>query len=207
MKLIFLDVDGVLNCRSSKSRCGAFIGIDNDKVKRLRTIVNETGAKIVLCSSWKSGWERVDKEIQDREANYLDSKLKREGLHIIDKTYEPNGFMNRGDGIIRWIQNLPAGSVEEFIILDDEVFDYSELGLLPHLVQTSFYADNGGITDEHAEWAIRLLNNGCDAMQHTCGDFVLCTECIHFEECDDKELRYGCYFGETTEGTDNEERI
>ena len=39
MKLIFLDIDGVLNCAISKSRCFGCLGIDDDKVKRLKTIV------------------------------------------------------------------------------------------------------------------------------------------------------------------------
>lgn len=194
MKLIFLDVDGVLNCQTSKSRCGAFIGIDNDKVKRLRTIVDATGAKIVLCSSWKSGWERSEKELQDQEADYLDRKLKREGLRIIDKTHEPKGSSYRGDGILRWMKCFVT--VENFIILDDEVFDYSERGLLPHLVQTSFYTDDGGLTDEHVSLAIHLLNNGCDDVQHTCGGFVPCTDCVYYEDCDEKESRDGCYLGD-----------
>ena len=30
MKIIFLDVNGVLNCQSSKSSCNAMLGIDDD---------------------------------------------------------------------------------------------------------------------------------------------------------------------------------
>ena len=51
MKAIFLDIDGVLNCNGvngkgrSKSRCGAFLGIDKDKTQRLAKIVRETNAK------------------------------------------------------------------------------------------------------------------------------------------------------------------
>ena len=58
MKIIFLDVDGVLNCKSSKSRCGGFLGIDDSKVKLLKEIIDITGAKIVLSSSWRYGWRR-----------------------------------------------------------------------------------------------------------------------------------------------------
>lgn len=31
-----------------------------------------------------------------------------------------------------------------------------------------------------------------------------CKECIYFEECDEKEGRDGCYFGETEEDDKNE---
>ena len=27
--------------------------------------------------------------------------------------------------------------------------------------------------------------------------FVMCSQCIYFEECENKENRDGCYFGET----------
>ena len=58
MKVIFLDIDGVLNCQSSKSSCHGMVGIDNDKVKRLKEIVKATGAKMVLISTWKTDWQK-----------------------------------------------------------------------------------------------------------------------------------------------------
>ena len=157
MKVIFLDVDGVLNCIHSKSRCGGFVGIDNDKVKRLRKIVEATSAKIVLSSSWKNGWEKRYKEDQDELANYLDRKLKREGLRIIDKTTESNSSY-RGEGIIHWVGEH---DVDTFIMLDDEEFDYVTCGISSRLVKTSFYDfydDIGGLQDNHVELAIALLN-------------------------------------------------
>lgn len=55
MKVIFLDIDGVLNCVTSKSYCGMYVGVDADKIRRLARIVEETGAKIVLSSDWRDG--------------------------------------------------------------------------------------------------------------------------------------------------------
>ena len=153
MKVIFLDVDGVLNCRSSESRCQCFIGIDKDKVKRLRTIVERTGAKIVLTSTWKLRWHKVEKEDQGPLADYLDRKLKREGLRILDKTKGEG--MDRGKGILEWMNSR---NVESFVILDDETFDYRKQGLLPYLVKSTFYGDNGGLQDTHVEMAIQILN-------------------------------------------------
>lgn len=34
-------------------------------------------------------------------------------------------------------------------------------------------------------------------MNTTHGEWVKCTKCIHVEDCDTKEDRDGCYFGET----------
>ena len=44
MKVIFLDIDGVLNTPSSESRCGEYIGIDDEKVEKL----NDEQSSILL---------------------------------------------------------------------------------------------------------------------------------------------------------------
>ena len=196
MKIIFLDIDGVLNCQKTEARCGCFIGIDKSKVKQLRRLFDATNAKIVLSSSWKSGWERVNKELQDREGNYLDRRLRDEGMLILDKTDDIWGSSFRGKSIKHWMSQLPEGKIEQFVILDDEVFDYAKEGLLPHLVQTSFYSDCGGLTDECVELAIKILNDGPAATQPIPNGFVVCSNCIYFDECDYKESRDGCYLGE-----------
>lgn len=155
MKVIFLDVDGVLNWHGSKSRCAGYKGIDDDKVKLLKEIVIKTNAKIVLCSSWKEFWWPIEKECQDEFANYLDRKLKKQNLYIFDRTYDLG--WNRGEGICNWLENK---NVESWIVLDDEIFDdYERFGIMSHLVKTEFYEkDGGGLKPEHVEKAIKLLN-------------------------------------------------
>lgn len=153
MKVIFLDVDGVLNCKSTEVRCGYYLGIDDDKVQRLRRIVDATGAIIVLTSTWKDYWERKHKEDQDALANYLDRKLRAAGMRILDKTDDEHH--DRGAGILRWMEGRP---VESFVILDDCLFDYRETGILPYLVETTEGADNGGLQEEHVARAIEILN-------------------------------------------------
>ena len=54
MKYLFLDIDGVLNTPTSKERCGQYVGIDSAKVLLLKYIVEETGALIILTSTWKN---------------------------------------------------------------------------------------------------------------------------------------------------------
>lgn len=154
MKIIFLDIDGVLNNQFSKSRCGYFIGIDKDKVKRLKEIFDATDAKIVLVSSWKVDWERVDKDSQNIVGNYLDRKLKKERIRILDKTIDHE--IDRGQGISDWISNH---KVESWVVLDDEIFDdYEEMGVMPHLVKTVYSSENGGLQPEHVSKAIEILN-------------------------------------------------
>lgn len=86
---------------------------------------------------------------------YLDSKLRKEHLYILDKTTDV-GF-NRGEGIRNWIKEHPV--VESWIVLDDDVFDdYDKFDIIPHLIKTSFYSDNGGLQSEHVNEAIKILN-------------------------------------------------
>ncbi len=64
MKIIFLDVDGVLNCHNTFKKqhekyikTGIWeIEIELSKVKLLKQIVDNTNAKIVLSSTWRLSW-------------------------------------------------------------------------------------------------------------------------------------------------------
>ena len=67
MKVIFLDVDGVLNSQQLFEKCedDQLISVDEDNIKNLKTIVDATGAKIVLSSSWRYGWAEHSDAVQD----------------------------------------------------------------------------------------------------------------------------------------------
>lgn len=138
MKVIFLDIDGVLNTPSSESRCGEYTGIDDDKVERLKKIVEKTKAEIVLISTWKKYWrkEKKFKPLQDYSANYLDEKLAKQGLKAIDKTKDKaNGrYLSRGESILEYVYR---NNVENYIILDDCQFDYDGCGLTDNYVKTN----------------------------------------------------------------------
>lgn len=158
MKIIFLDVDGVLNDRNTKHTTRGALGIDIDdtKIQYLKNIVDATSAQIVLCSGWKLGWN-PNIENQDISAQYLINKLSKYGLTIMDRTYDPDGFSNRGAGIKNWLVAHPT--VETWVVLDDEIFiDYEEQGIIPHLIKSSFY--DKGLTEELAEQAIKILKGG-----------------------------------------------
>ena len=151
MKVIFLDIDGVLNCSTSKSHCFGCLGIDDDKVKRLNTIVQKTGARIFLVSDWKDGWykEPYMKGEQDIFATYLDKKLKKQGLCICDKIGgSPD---ERGKAINDF---LKGKCIESFVILDDIEFDYRRENLDYNFIQTD---SEYGLTDDDVLNAIRIL--------------------------------------------------
>lgn len=153
MKVIFLDVDGVLNCVDTTNLCGGYVGIERAKVKLLRRIVDETGAEIVLVSTWKDGWSKTDKDKkQDVFGWFLDRELERESLVILDKT-EDDGI-HRGEGILAW---MSCREVESFVILDDKNYDYKRRGLSPYHIKTEFYDENGGLREEHVGLAVMIL--------------------------------------------------
>ena len=57
MKVVFLDVDGVLTY--SNYRNPETSDIDVEKVKLLKEICDKTNAKVVISSSWKGTRNRV----------------------------------------------------------------------------------------------------------------------------------------------------
>lgn len=155
MKIIFLDVDGVLNTPSSRSRCGGHAGIDRDKLLRLKTIVDKTNARIVLISTWKAGWEREQKHKfkQDIYARYLDEKFKHTGLAVYDKTPDraEGIYLSRGEGILEF---MDCKTIESFVILDDYQFDYDGCGLTDNFERINH---NVGLTDGDAVFIIEKL--------------------------------------------------
>ena len=156
LKLIFLDIDGVLNCRSTKDTIGKYVGIEDEKVALLKQLVDAAKAKIILVSSWKEWWFKNFKDRQDELANYLDEKLANQGLTVMDKTSNYYSY-NRGDGILEYLWKLKRRNIEvdNYVILDDELFDYKQNRLTKNLVQTSY--EKNGLEAKHIERAVSML--------------------------------------------------
>ena len=161
IKLIFLDIDGVLNCDTTLERCGPYIGVEQEKVKLLKELVKQTGAFIVLISTWKYYWYRNPKlkPKQDDLANYLDESFRKQGLRISAKTKDIGDPFDRSLGIkeLRLRLSLKNNiSTRRYIILDDHEFDYKERGMADKLIKTN---EETGLQIEHIKKAIELLNN------------------------------------------------
>ena len=153
MKIVFLDIDGVMNNTKTTERCGYNTGIESKALMLLKEIVGKTSAKICLISSWKEFWFKEDKQNQDEMANYLDSRMQEFGLEIWDKT---NEIQTRGKEIKNFINRLnnKGIEVEKFVILDDELLDYKEENLFEHLVYTNYRV---GISQDGVQKAIGIL--------------------------------------------------
>lgn len=159
-KVIFLDIDGVLNGVKSKSyfideQGQVFSGIDKDKVRRLTHIVEETEAKIVLTSSWRIDWYRYGTHTLSNHSKYLTKHLsKKEKLGITDKTPIIRGGKVRGAEIKEWLAKHPE--VTDYVILDDYPWAdiWGDKELWRHLVKTR---EETGLTDADATAAIKVL--------------------------------------------------
>lgn len=138
MKVIFLDIDGVLNsnqfAKATKNK--GMLGIDPKALALLHKIIQETQAVVVVSSSW-----RVTTTIP--RLNYA--------LRLDTTGATPTGGYSRGEEIQRWLK-LAGESVSNFVILDD-ADDMGELS--GNLIQTSFET---GLTDVLADVAISRLN-------------------------------------------------
>ena len=53
MKLIFLDIDGVLNSRNTPNPRDFPYIVDEELLARLRRLLERTGASVVLSSTWR----------------------------------------------------------------------------------------------------------------------------------------------------------
>ena len=89
MRVIFLDVDGVLNCRHTRTRTSdGWCFVDDYLVRRLRELVVRSGARLVLSSTWREGWHQEDESKNDVSFTELRDKFREFGIEIFDRTGE-----------------------------------------------------------------------------------------------------------------------
>jgi hypothetical protein len=162
MKVLFLDVDGVLNCKTTKARCDHYIGIDRAKVRLLKQIIDETNAKIVLSSTWRLGYVKSyhGYEEMQHSKKYLEQRLNEAGLSVYDVTPDlgRSGWA-RADEIKQWISNCKE-QITNIAILDDEDFYWYKNGLHYYWVKTSW--EGNGLTEDHVKEAIMVLGEKYD---------------------------------------------
>lgn len=159
-KVIFLDIDGVLNL-VEYPRTSDEIIVDKF-VRNLALIIEETDAEVVLTSSWRYGfasYARNGFDGSDKDMDTLYYYLDKYKIRIAGSTpLYFNGAYGRPFEIRSWL--CPRPSVKQFVILDDETF-WSWNWLEPHPVCTEG-AEKGtgrGLSEEDAYKAIKLLDN------------------------------------------------
>ncbi len=115
---VFLDVDGVLNTKTTVERSPEeYTGIDDARVDMLAKAIKKYGnADLILSSDWK------DLKSDNEDFCYLISKLEKYGLHLAGKTSDH--FNKRGEGILKYLELHPE--IDDFVILDDNKFDFQD---------------------------------------------------------------------------------
>lgn len=162
MKVLFLDIDGVLNSREYDRRrdWNAQTNIDETRLPLVKEIIDKTGAKIVLTSSWRRHWS-ADESLCDDSGRYIARLFAKYDLCIYDKTHDFGIGAKRKDEIAAWLSEYAAEAeraeqVERFVILDDYRFGWEEL--FDYFICTN--PNYGlGLEDDHVAKAIKLLNS------------------------------------------------
>ena len=104
MKIIFLDIDGVLNCASTRNPRGFPYVVDKRLLARLKKLIAATKARVVLSSSWRT----------DPIGLYA---AKYWGVPFIDVCPDMPG-KSRHHEIEAWLSKHPR--VKRFAVIDDE---------------------------------------------------------------------------------------
>lgn len=150
MKVLFLDIDGVVNKQENfdRSRGMGLYPIDSYCAFLVGRIQLQTGCEVVLSSSWRNDPEGV-KNVSERVVELLgktgnhkwDGKIRNARGH--DWPHEL-----RGDEVNDWLAEHPE--VTKYAILDDDSDFYDDQPLF----KTTF---KDGLTDEIAEAVIEHL--------------------------------------------------
>ena len=133
MKIIFLDYDGVVNTLIFQDINGEpDFNFPNDKkvnniqaVAWLNKLCRETGAKIVVSSTWR---------LFDNYKECLYKGELNKDIEILGRT--KNLGTKRGIEIQDWLDNHEELKIEKFVILDD---DMDMEHLIDYLVVTDTY--------------------------------------------------------------------
>ena len=175
MKVLFLDIDGVLNsenwfgyrlyCIKNNmfNEVMNFVNTNDERIKHklsmiddraianLNRIIEETGCKVVLSSSWRSCVEA-----ENALTEYL-LKLKGFKYELYDVT--PRLWFNdfsirRGEEIKLWMdKESEKNEIESFVILDDDS------DMLPEQMNNFIQIDGQvGLIDKDVFTAIEILN-------------------------------------------------
>jgi hypothetical protein len=144
MKVLFLDVDGVLNSKAwmIRSPRASFMELDPAAIARVQRIVAQTGAKVVLSSTWRLMDELV-------------VSLLRAGVPVFSKTPDlarkGGGLLPRSREIAAWLLEHPE--VTKYAIVDDDV-DAGYGALAPSFVHTDA---RYGLLDSEVEKIVAIL--------------------------------------------------
>lgn len=137
MKILFLDIDGVLNHRALFLESDTWQTIGADHVAILDQICGEfLDLRIVVSSTWRNILSIPELEQLLMEHGFTHRS------RFIGKTGTRDG-LNRGMEIDDWLQENRAIGIESFVIVDD---DHDMKPHMNRLVRTTFHL---GLCQKH----------------------------------------------------------
>jgi hypothetical protein len=184
MKIIFLDIDGVLNCesayRNGECQYQEWIWEDGRKdhyqrfcvrsKELLNKLIDETGAKIVISSTWRmSGIEFMRKvwEMENMcgEIIGITPNIRANGIRI-PRGIEIQFYLNEmGFSHINWSEEeqqkmMDKSGVENYIIIDDDSdMLYQQKNHFVHVLPSPRNYD--GFNQHYYEKARLTLDKSC----------------------------------------------
>lgn len=163
-KIIFLDIDGVLNYNSWNQNHQREISdgvlIDENKVKLLCKIIEATSAGVVLHSGWRF-WFNDAIQPTRKESQKLVEILEKNQITILDITPDfsteeikktKKYSLVKAKEILSWLHEHPE--VKNWIVIDDLYLHDDEVE--KHQIKTN---QETGLKQEDVELAIDMLNN------------------------------------------------
>ena len=150
MKVIFVDVDGVLNSDGFIDSVKGSQDIDIKTIRLLKNAVNKTGAQIVMDTSFR--YTKSFLKVQEM--------LLQNGI-LFDKT--PFIDNERGKEIKQYLAEHK--DIEDYILLDDVIFPDFDDELLEHLIKMDDTNSRGigkGLQEKDVEEIIRRFGRKKD---------------------------------------------
>jgi len=167
MKIIFLDIDGVLNVMMpERDKFGSLF--HPHFVENLRRLINETGAKIVISSTWRfDGLDAMIEMWQERNLPGEVIGITPDCQYIVNEIgkYEFYDQVQRGDEVKAWLEHAKSQNIiiDNYIIIDDDNdFLPEQMNNFVRTANNKHHEDcidiGYGLTKICSEKAIQILN-------------------------------------------------
>ena len=180
MKVVFLDIDGVLN---SDSTLYENISLEDNLIMNLKELIDRTGAKIILSSSWRTipaATQKLMNKLDEFnlhlsgmtsegvEASFIEAIGFKPTKRFLDDRFgfelsenkEPNKkykmTFDRGAEIFKWLCDHDDCA---YVILDDDMEDIKPYFKSKVLIKTRYET---GLTKDDVEKAVKILNGNAN---------------------------------------------
>ena len=161
---VFLDIDGVLNNQDfllsyrSNNRKGSYIlDFAKHSVDALNHLIKELqinySVNLVISSSWRINMPETIQTLQNNGVYFPPTPV----TSTIKETFENS----RGNEIATYLKQVNETS--NFVIIDDEWFDFKDKFYRKNIIKTDFYKD--GLTKKQVQEFLQYIENKLEQEQ------------------------------------------